>query len=366
MDNGKVVVFIDGTRYDNISNLNKSSSLFSLAGAVNISMIDDWAGKRLPFGINSTIKIYYDYVLLSTLLPTLLSTCNIKSVERMTTSTGGSIVNISASDKTSELAEVSYVVGESRPSERSGVKFGAYMEALVADFDSFSVGYMPDSLKNQIINDKVNIGTTYYEIIRKLSKKYGFWTVTDAFGDVRFIKNDKDLIQSDVVLKSGENIAGFTYSQNFERRFSDTIAIGQGNITPSKDSKTSNGLENRVNDPTISRYRPTVIVTNDDIDESTLRDLAEKTYKSNGMNSEKVSVTLPESVMIDNNDSLPSIPLPYKVVGLDIEQYGLKGRYVITSVNFGLTQTSLTLVNEFWFKDNAVEASADFLQQLFS
>lgn len=101
-------------------------------------------------------------------------------------------------------------------------------------------------------------GETVYAAIDRLARYRGLLPVTDAEGNVELIRPGTGAIVAELV--EGVNILGGAATHDAKERFSDYIVKGQASGDDRANGKAVTAVKAEARDPAIGRYRPMLIV----------------------------------------------------------------------------------------------------------
>lgn len=111
------------------------------------------------------------------------------------------------------------------------------------------------------------VGETYFDAINRLCKQTNTLPISDSFGDILIIKNEK--VKESFILKDGD-FEELNYPKTLSKRYSKYVYKKEGIVTD-----VSDGI---LKDDTVKRYRPFVSVNTEDKDN---QDLAKWEHNKN-------------------------------------------------------------------------------------
>lgn len=132
-------------------------------------------------------------------------------------------------------------------------------------------------------------GETVFSAIERLARYRGLLAVTDAEGNVELIRPGTGAIVAELV--EGVNILGGSASHDAKERFSDYIVKGQASGDDRANGKAVSAVKAEARDPAIGRYRPMLIVGEE---QSTIAELRKRaTWEATTRAGRSQSVTIP-------------------------------------------------------------------------
>lgn len=168
-------------------------------------------------------------------------------------------ITISGRDRTGDLADCAAIA---KPGSWNKVKLETIAAELAKPFGIKVTAKA--STGAPITKFALQQGETVQDAIERLARFRGLLLVTAPGGDLEIIEPTKDAPIA--TLEWGKNIkaAGGTYDHS--QRFSDYIVKGQSSGDDNKNGKTVSQIRAEVKDSGVKRYRPTLIVAEDQTD----------------------------------------------------------------------------------------------------
>lgn len=168
-------------------------------------------------------------------------------------------ISVSGRDRTADLVDCSAI-------HKPGSWSNARIEAIAADLAKpfgIRIEAAADTGK-PVRKFAVQQGESVHAAIERLARYRGFLAVATAAGDVRFINPGQGAAVAEIT--EGVNIIGASANHDATERFSDYLLKGQSAGDDHLSGKAAAGPSASARDPGITRYRPLLIIGEDQSD----------------------------------------------------------------------------------------------------
>ncbi|MDH7971789.1 contractile injection system protein, VgrG/Pvc8 family [Sphingomonas sp. AR_OL41] len=331
-----VELAIDGKRYSVWSSVSVTRSLDSLAGTFELSLAakDRTAGAELAInkGDKCRVMIAGEPVI-----------DGFVDVVSLTIGSADAGITISGRDRTADLADCSAI---HKPGSWKNVKLEAIASELAKPF-GISVTAKTSTGK-PIVKFALQQSETVQAAIERLCRFRGLLMVANATGDLEIIKpGDGAPIAT---LEIGVNILSATATHDASQQFSEYRIKGQAAGSDHKHGKTVAQISGSATDATVKRYRPLLIIAEDQGDGASL---GERAASEAGVRRGK-SLTVPISVVgwrVAAGGALwrPNVRARVKCPPVKVaDQVMLVSAVTLTKSESGTTATLTCMPREAW------------------
>ncbi len=271
-------VFVDKVQYDGWKSFNISRRLDSFSGSASITLHDRFRedGSQWPIKPGSTIEIFLDQDKIFTGYVDSL-TASVSNNDRS--------VEISCRDLTADLVDCV-------PQQQGELK-NLTLEQLCNEVARpFGV-----EVQNVILNDpnlnkvfdiwRIKPGETAFETLDRAAKQRGVFLIANDFGQLRITRRGRFRASSEIV--QGVNCLNISATYDNKDRFSQYKVIGQA---PGSDTFSGLNVSQpsaTATDKGITRFRPTIIIAETNIDQSRAQERANWENTLRAANSFKVN-----------------------------------------------------------------------------
>ena len=250
---------INGLVYDGWLGVSVNKSLFNMTGTFGLSGTDIFPEDftKWGFSIGDECKIEIDN---QTIVNGYIEEIPISYDSE------GHDIQISGRDKTCDLVDCSFI---ETTNEWKGRSIAQIITALC---DPFGIDVVVDDSVSTEANQepketfKAQMGMTIFEMIRPMLDIKGILPVSYADGKLTLTRTGID--KTNDSLELGKNILSGSINQSFIDRFNLYIVKGQGIGNDDKDVPSYTGPEGQYEDEVILRYRPIIILPDNEINSS--------------------------------------------------------------------------------------------------
>lgn len=343
-----VTFYVNNQVFDGFKNVKIARNLMSLTGTFSIVVTDKWRVDQEDFEIKPGDRIHCH----------LGRTALFEGwVDKLTISISESSRNITIEgrDKTQDIADCSIISS----SEFNNLDFTGIATELLK---KFPIKVLPEvSVGAPFKKFSVRQGETIFEALDRAAKERQLILLSSTHGNL--IIQKRGIERSSTELVEGENVLAASVSFDNTQRFSNYIIKGQstGLVGNPKDQTQNKG---EATDSGITRFRPTIIIAENAVDNDGAQKRAEfeSTFRlAKGM---KINVTLQGWKQKD--ESLYKVN---QLIQIDIRSIGVKQRLLVNRVKFDQSEngrrTELELIrpDAFEFKP-AIKKEDDPLDNL--
>lgn len=316
----KVNLFINGKIYDGWKSAEIKRSLKAASGSFSLSVTDRWTQKQEPWiiapGDSAELKIGSDLIL----------TGYIDTVSADETKDSLSIA-ITGRDKTADLIDCSV---ESKTGEFSNVTLKRLAEILCAPF-GVSVLAPSSGTGGAFDVFKIQQGETVFEALERAARKRGFLLTTDGTGALQITRPGS--IRSTTRLEQGQNIKAMGSVFDQKARFSKYVVKGQDStFNKTVDPAFAYSIKATATDPTVKRYRPLVIQSEQ------LTNLSDAKTRANWEATVRAARASKFNIVLQGwRQGDGSLWRPNQLVLAIAPRIGLNGEMLITDVSYSIT-----------------------------
>jgi prophage tail gpP-like protein len=157
---------------------------------------------------------------------------------------------------------------------------------IAQDLDKFGVGISTDQQLDQVPVYRLTPGESGYRVLEKLCRSQGVWACGQADGSILVTVAGGG---RNAPLIEGINIIKGEADHNWANRHSDVIVRGQRPVGHGSDNLE---IEQTAQDSDVTRYRPVIVVQDDDTDKTRAGKRARHRRDSEAGNALKASVTV--------------------------------------------------------------------------
>ena len=247
---------------------------------------------------------------------------------------GSHNISITGRSKTADLVDCSAPSTQFR-----GQTFEQIAKALAAPF---GVDVVVETDTGAVIRTwKPDEGVTVFEALEALARLRGLFLTDNAQGALVITRAGKDKTSTDLV--SGENIKSASSAFDVRDRFSHYLVKGQQKGSDTIDAETAAHAAGSVTDKGVTRYRPMMLMAEEQADLDTAKKRAQWEANIRFGNSQSFSVT------VQGWRHSAGVWQANKRVRLNDAYLGVDAEFIIASVQMSLsndtgTETTLELV----------------------
>lgn len=275
-------VFINKVQYDGWKSFSITRRLDSLSGNFSISLHDRFRedGSRWPIKPGDDIqmfigqdKIFVGYV------DTLSATA----------SADGRDLSISGRDLTGDLVDCV-------PKQQGELKNLSLTQLCQEICTPFGI-QVQDVLDNTATKEvfsvwRIKPGETAFETLDRAAKQRGVFLIANDFGQLRITRKGRFRASTEIV--QGVNCLSISASYDNKDRFSEYKVVGQAPGTDTFNGANVSSPSATANDKGITRFRPTVIISETNVDQAKAQQRANWENTLRAANSFKVNVSVQE------------------------------------------------------------------------
>ncbi|QUM72177.1 phage baseplate assembly protein [Sphingopyxis granuli] len=240
---------IDGRRYEGWTSLRIIRSIESAAGefALELATREFTDAPRWPLRTGDPCSIEVDG---ETVIRGYIDTVDPQFDAE------GYAISVSGRDRTADLVDCSAV---HKPGSWTGQSIEAIAAELAKPF-GLKVSAKADT-GAKVKRFALQQGETAYAAIDRLARYRGLLTVSNTDGDIELIRPGAGAIVARLV--EGQNILGGRASHDAKDRFSQYIVKGQASGDDRVNGKAAAAVKGEASDPGVSRYRPLILIGED-------------------------------------------------------------------------------------------------------
>ncbi len=119
---------------------------------------------------------------------------------------------------------------------------------------------------------QIESGERAADCLERIARHRGVLIASDNNGGIRIMRPSTQRIGTPLVL--GQNIKRASGTNSVRDRFSEYIVLGQSELSDTEEPGVSTSLKASVKDPAITRYRPSIALSDAALDAAALKDLA--------------------------------------------------------------------------------------------
>lgn len=387
-----IVIVVNNLRLTNYSSYSRKTSMFTPIGGFNITLVNTWNDKPLPFNVGSEIVVMYNTKDANGNKNEVTGATGYITSINYEFSSNSSTILLECKDKSIDIQECNFIfpteaeiasesINSTWRSEYSNITLKRMMENILNPL-GISVFNMPDKEESEKLSYTIDPQKKVIDVVKDLCKKYNMFFFTTRFGDLKFVKRRGDFETTNIpVLELGKNILGASVRKDVSKIFSDYEVAGQPKISSSQNTdesikkaitynkiiKFEDGIQktidlgdlfyaDRLIDIAPSRYRPTKIKTSDDASEENINKLVNMSLISSIAQSSRLSVELNDITYVSGN--IGGFFEPAKLVSVILPLQGFKNRLmVVDSIDITIdnsTKVMMTLVSPDVFQYNSL------------
>jgi len=315
----KINLFINGKIYDGWKSAEVKRSLKAASGAFSLSVTDRWSAQSEPWiiapGDKAELKIADDLILTG-YVDTVSADAQKDAVS----------ISVAGRDKTADVIDCSIV---SSSGQYANVTLKRLAEILCEPFGVTVKA--PSSTGPAFDVFKIQQGETVFEALERAARKRGYLLTTDGTGQLEIARPGSS--RSTTMLKQGENILTMSSTFDFKNRFSQYIVKGQDtNWKKELDPAFAYAVKATATDPSVKRYRPLVIQSEQLTNLSDAKTRANWEATTRAAKASKFNITLQGWRQGDG-----SLWRPNQLVLVDASRIGLNGELLIVDITYSLT-----------------------------
>lgn len=321
----KAILYVNGKIYEGWKEVEIKRSLKAASGSFSMSITDRWSGQNAPWiiapGDAAEVRIGAD-VLITGYVDTVSSSMD-KDARN---------ISVSGRDKTADIIDCSVV---SKTGEYANVTLLSLAQNLCAPFGISVAASQSTGAAFEVF--KVQQGEAVFEALDRAARKRGFLLTSDTKGGL-FITRPGST-RSNTRLQQGENIKVASSTFDSKERFSEYIVKGQDSgFTNEVDPAFAYAVKASAKDPTVARYRPLVIQSEQltSIGDAKTRAGWEATTRA--AKSGKFNITVQGWRQGDG-----SLWQPNQLILAYADWIGLNGEMLVTDVSYSLTSEQGTI-----------------------
>ncbi len=321
-----LILKIGGNRYDGWTDIQMQKSMFSITGSFSLGGTDIFPNdfQKWGFSMGDPCKVQIDN---QTIINGYVEDIPIFYDAK------GHNIQISGRDKTGDLVDCSFIETDQ---EWKGQSVAQIVTNLCAPF---GIGVVTDSsVLTEAFQEpketfKAQMGMSIFEMIKPMLDDKAILPVAYADGNLTLTRAGAEKTYDSLEL--GKNIKSGNINQSFKDRFSRYIVKGQGIGNDDKDIASYTGPEGIFNDEEVTRYRPLIILPDNEINSGGCRARAQWEYSNRAGAS--ISVSYEVQDWVQSNGQI--WPLNAKVPVKD-HFLGINGTMLIVEVLFGISNDS--------------------------
>ncbi|BBQ81684.1 hypothetical protein WP3W18E02_02130 [Klebsiella sp. WP3-W18-ESBL-02] len=249
-----VTLTVDGQAWEGWTDMSFTRSLEAIAGEFDLTVTTQWseaAPRVIKEGLACTISIGSETILTG-YIDDFIPSYDAENVS----------IRVMGRDKTGDLVDSSVV-------HKSGQWKGVKLEALAAEIaQPYGITVVNETDTGEAFGSVVlEQGETGFELLERLAKQRGVLLTSDAQG--RLVITRASTQRVSVALVLGENILAARGRFSWRERASEYIVKGSasagGATWGAQPVQAVGGRAATVTDPTITRYRPKILVNEDNL-----------------------------------------------------------------------------------------------------
>lgn len=279
MADPRAALVIDGKRYEGWTALRITRSIESVCGEFNfeISAREFTDAPRWPLrtGAKCTVEIDGEIVI----------TGYIDAINPQFDGNGYSIT-LSGRDRAGDLVDCSAIA-----------KPGSWTQRSIEDIASeLAKPFGISIVKRADTGEKVKRfalqqGETVFAAIERLARYRGLLAVSNAAGEVELIRPGEGANVAELV--EGSNIIGGGATHDARDRYSDYIVKGQASGDDNANGKAVSAVKAEASDPALGRYRPLLVIGEDQSTTASLRKRAAWEASTRAAKAQRATVSVP-------------------------------------------------------------------------
>lgn len=327
----RVNLSVDGAIHAGWTSVSINRSMENIAGTFSLSLSDRWPGsagsRPIRPGSLCTLSIGDDVVI----------TGHVDDVSPSFDSTSHSI-SITGRDATGDLVDCSAANEPGEWTERSLLQI---IEALCKPFGITARAAI--YVGKKILTFRINEGETAFEAIELACRMRGVLSVSDGQGGL-ILTRASEAVRITNNLTSGKagNIISGSGKSSWKDRYSEITVKGQQRGTDNTSGADNAEPYASTTDPNITRYRPLIVLAEDQGDAATFKERALWEASVRRARGRTATVTVQGWRGEDG-----SLWQPMSITNIEAPEIGLNGEMLITAVDFTLSArgslTSLSL-----------------------
>lgn len=313
-----VTFYINNMVFDGFKTVRISRNLMSLTGTFSITITDKWRVDQEDFEIKPGDRIHCHLgqaALFEGFIDKLSISASAKSRN----------ITIEGRDKTQDLVDCSIVTA----SEFNNLTFTGIATELLKPF---GIKVLPEvDVGDKFIKFSVRQGETVFEALDRAAKERQLILLSSTHGNLIIQKRGFQRASSELI--EGANVLAASVSFDNTQRFSEYIVKGQstGIIGTPKEATQNRGS---AKDSGVTRYRPTIIIAENAVDNGGAQKRAEFESTFRAAKAMKINVTAQGWKQKD--ESLWQVN---QLVQVDIRSIGVKQKLLINRVKFDQSES---------------------------
>lgn len=270
---------IDGRRYEGWTSLRITRSIESLSGEFqfDIAAREFTDADRWPLRTGDACSVEVD--------GETVITGYVDGVNPQLDGEGYAI-GLTGRDRAADLVDCSAIA---KPGAWTGRSIEAIATELAKPFGIDVVAKADTGAK--VKRFALQQGETAYAAIERLARYRGLLAVSNAAGQVELIRPGSGA--SVARIAQGENIVGGAAYHDARDRFSDYLVKGQSSGDDTVNGKAAAAIKGEAKDPGISRYRPLLVIGEEQATAATLRARAEWEASTRAAKAQRATFTVP-------------------------------------------------------------------------
>lgn len=324
----KVELFINNKIVEGWESIDASKSIEAIAGRFTLSVSNTVPDFIAP-GLECQLKLNEQLVVDG----------YIDSIEANLDSQNNSSFSLKGRDKAGDLVDCSAI-------KESGGWQNPTLQRIIEDV------CQPFEIQSRFENEddkKFNLGEfrlrqeTAFEVIERACRLRGVFPLPDKgrvlIGEIGKIKTSSALVL-------GQNILSADLVKSHNERFRNYFVKGQSATDDEFNGEDASSVSANSKDKQINRYRPLIVIAEDNVDPQTAKDRAEWEAAV------RFGRSLDLNVKVQGWSEYENGPLwdINKIVSVNIDKFGVNDNYLIRSVSYSLSDkgstTSLSLTHE--------------------
>lgn len=328
----EVVLKVNGTNYTGWLSLEIKKSVRALAGMFTLKVSDSWSNKKKPWFLvpGDYCELFIGTeLMISGFIDDLDYSVNATSRE----------ISVTGRDKTGDLVDCSL---ESKNSQYDNISLNKLLEKFC---QPFGIKFTNLSGINPIVNSfKINQGSSVYDAIDDLSKKYGFIACSTPDGNLVIPKIGEAFAKD--YIEEGVNLFEGSVKFDHKDRFSKYILKGQAAGSDDASGEQAYSVSAVTSDPDVKRYRPKIIVESDETFETNLLRRSQWEMNLRASKSTAGSVTLRGWRQSDGALWKENLMINYKSPYL-----GMEAQFLIGDITYSLNESGRRVTLDFLRKE---------------
>lgn len=324
-----ITLVVNGTKYAYWKSANIQVGIEQIAGQFALSYADRWSGQQqaLPFSEGDECKVYAgDNLVIAGYIDDLET-----SFSAIDTTD-----NLIGRDYTGDLVDCSVV---NEPDEWKNINLFDLAKKLCSPF---GIRVVQDTdVGEKFLTYKIQQGETVFEALSRAAKMRGILLVSAKDKGLRLTTRGSEKINTPLVAGKNGNILSCRKLSSYADRYSQyTVKGQQGGIELDGYSGDEKSVIGQAKDKIISRYRPLLVLAENQADAKSARRRAEWEASTRAAKSLSLSV-----VVQGWTNSSGQLWEPNFLVDVEIPRASIKAEMLIVSCNYSMDVTAGSITN---------------------